>query len=64
MEKKFKAWVKAEKLGLKMMTISNYEHGLTSPKLETLLKIAELFEVSLDDLVCSKLSIEITTKSV
>lgn len=41
----------AEKLNLSPQTISNYEKGIKNCSLDTLLKIADLFEVSTDDLL-------------
>lgn len=38
----------AEKLGTVKQTISKYENGQREPKYETLLKIAEIFNVSID----------------
>ena len=41
----------AENLGLGRTTISNYEHAYSSPDLETLTAIAQLFHVSTDFLL-------------
>ncbi len=38
----------AEKLGIVKQTISKYEKNQREPKYETLLKIAEIFNVSID----------------
>lgn len=38
----------AELLGVKRNTYSDWENGKTEPNFETLLKLADLFEVSLD----------------
>ena len=38
----------AEKLGTVKQTISKYENGQREPKYEILLKIAEIFNVSID----------------
>ncbi len=38
----------SEKLGTVKQTISKYENGQREPKYETLLKIAEIFNVSID----------------
>lgn len=38
----------AEKLGIVKQTISKYENSQREPKYETLVKIAEIFNVSLD----------------
>ena len=44
--------------------ISNYEKGKSSPRLEGFLKMAELFEVNLDDFVYTDLTQGGATKSV
>lgn len=41
----------AETLGVKTETISGYERGKGFPSFEMLIKLAELYQVSLDDLV-------------
>lgn len=43
----------ANKLGLKQNTFSHYENGKSFPDMATLIKIAEYFKVSLDELVYS-----------
>lgn len=43
--------VLAEKLYVSRQTISNWENDKTYPGIESLLRISELFQVSLDDLV-------------
>lgn len=43
----------SDKLGVKPNTISNYERGVSSPDIDTLLKLSNIFEVSLDDLISS-----------
>lgn len=43
--------VLAEKLYVSRQTISNWENDKTYPDIESLLRISELFQVSLDDLV-------------
>lgn len=37
-----------EKVGVTKQTIINYEKGTTEPSFENLIKLADLFEVSLD----------------
>lgn len=37
-----------EKVGVKQNTFTNWENGKREPNFETLLKLADLFEVSLD----------------
>ena len=41
----------AEKLNLKSSAISKYEKGLTQPSIETIKKLAEIFNVTVDYLV-------------
>ena len=41
----------AEKLCSKKSLISNYENGYSTPDIFTLCKLADIFEISLDELV-------------
>lgn len=41
----------ANKLYGKKSLISNYENGYSTPDIETLIKLADIFEISLDELV-------------
>ncbi len=41
----------AEKLNGKKSLISNYENGYSTPNIYMLCKLAEIFEISLDELV-------------
>lgn len=41
----------AEKLGVSQQTVSKYERGLVQPDTESLLKMANLFDVSVDYLI-------------
>lgn len=41
----------AEKLNGKKSLVSNYENGHSTPDIFTLCQLAEIFDVSLDDLV-------------
>ncbi len=41
----------AEKLNGKKSLISNYENGYSTPDIYMLCKLAEIFEISLDELV-------------
>ena len=41
----------AEALGIKSATVSKYESGTLEPNIEALKKLAELFEVSIDELL-------------
>lgn len=43
-------------LGVGHVAVSSYEKGLVTPKFEGLIKLSELFNVSLDDLVFKDLS--------
>ncbi len=40
----------AAKLGFSYTTISNYESGRNEPNISTLIRIADIFDVSLDEL--------------
>ena len=42
----------AEKIGVSTIGFRKYEQGTREPNIETLLKMAVLFDVSLDDLLC------------
>lgn len=44
----------AEKLHIKQTTYSNYENGKTQPPIELLIKIANLYHTSIDELVGRK----------
>lgn len=44
----------ANYLGISVVTWRQYEHGVRSPKPETLMQIAILFNVTMDDLLCFK----------
>ena len=44
----------AEMLGGKKSLVSNYENGYSTPDIYTLIKIADYFDVSLDELVGRK----------
>ena len=50
-EKKITQVEVAEILGVKPATISKYEAGALEPNIESLKKLAELFEVSVDELL-------------
>lgn len=41
----------ANKLYSKKSLISNYENGYSTPDIETIIKLADIFDVSIDDLV-------------
>ena len=40
-----------EKLGVTRQTVSKWELGNTSPKLDDLMKICDFFEISVDELI-------------
>ena len=42
----------AQQLGIHVVTLQQYERGVREPNIETLLKMAILFNVSLDNLLC------------
>lgn len=44
----------AEKLGIKYQSYQAYEHGTTLPSLGNFVKLADLFDVSLDSLLGRK----------
>lgn len=48
----------ADKLGLRKVTISTYEQERSVPSFDVLIKIAEIFKVSLDDLVFRDIATE------
>lgn len=41
----------AQKLHLSRTAISNYENGKVQPSLDTLIKISEIFEITIDELI-------------
>ena len=43
----------AKKLNLSRSAISNYEQGKMQPSIETLIKISDIFEISIDNLIKS-----------
>lgn len=49
--KKFKQIELAEKLNVSQQVISNIERGVTAPDLEQLKKFADIYNISLDQLV-------------
>ncbi|MEW6585883.1 MAG: helix-turn-helix transcriptional regulator [Nitrospirota bacterium] len=48
LERNWKQAELAEKLGIRQKQISSYERGTTNPSTEVLIKLAEVFNVSLD----------------
>lgn len=54
----------SKKLGLRRATISTYECGANTPKLDTLIKMRNLFGISIDDMVSVRLGIEIQYKAI
>lgn len=53
-EKKLSQDALAEQLFISRQSISKYETGESTPDLENLIKIADILEVSLDELVLAK----------
>lgn len=45
-------WDVAEILNISRSTLSKYEKGILEPKLENLIKLADLYKVSCDYLLC------------
>ena len=41
----------AKKLGTSESTIANWLNGVSSPKMESLIKMSEIFNISIDDMV-------------
>ena len=41
----------AQRLNGKKSLVSNYENGYSTPDIETLIKLADIFDVTLDELV-------------
>jgi transcriptional regulator with XRE-family HTH domain len=54
LKKGIKAVDLAKALNVSKQTISNWEHGKRNPDIDTLIKLADLYEVSLDYLVGRK----------
>lgn len=46
--------VLAAKLNIRRQTISSYERGISTPDIYTLIKIADIFDISLDELAGRK----------
>lgn len=49
-EKNLSQKMLAEKLNFNYTTISNYENGRNEPNISTLIRIADIFDISLDEL--------------
>ncbi|MCB9222708.1 MAG: helix-turn-helix transcriptional regulator [Crocinitomicaceae bacterium] len=47
----------ADLFGITRSTVGSYEEGRAEPKLETLLKIADYFKLSVDDLIRKELTV-------
>lgn len=45
----------AEGIGVKVLTYQRYEYGQREPSMSTLVALADLYGISLDDLVCREL---------
>jgi len=50
--------VLADQLGMGRSTLAEYERGKTEPNIDTLIKLTELFNISLDQLICKNLLAE------
>lgn len=44
----------AEKLNIKQSNISDWENGISRPDYEKLIMLADIFDVTLDELLCRK----------
>ncbi len=53
-------WELAEKLGVSASAVGMYEQGRREPDAKTLMKIARIFSVSVDELLGEKENIEVT----
>lgn len=53
MEKKLSQTEFANKLGISIQSVSNYETGKANPSYETMKKISEILETSVDELFFS-----------
>ena len=51
----------AEKVGVSWRTILNLETGRTVPKLELIYNIAQIFQISIDELLCNRIQTAKTT---
>ena len=47
----------AELFGITRSTVGSYEEGRAEPKLETLMKIADYFKLSVDDIIREELTV-------
>ena len=54
----------SEKLGLKRAVISTYERGANVPKFGTLIKLRMLFEIGIDDMIFTRLGVELEFKPI
>lgn len=50
--KNFKQEDVAEKIGITVRCYRNYEKGIREPQMSTLVALADLYDISLDELVC------------
>lgn len=50
--------VLADQLGMGRSTLAEYERGKTEPNIDTLIKLTELFNITLDQLICKNLLAE------
>ena len=56
----------AQKIGLKRSNIASYENGTCEPRIDTLLKISDTFNINVSSLVCKDLSVnqQVTAKNI
>ena len=47
----FSQWAAAEALGIYQSNISYWEHNISRPSFENLVELAELYQVTIDDLL-------------
>jgi transcriptional regulator with XRE-family HTH domain len=52
----------AEKLGIKVYSYKSWERGIAEPNIAMLLKISDLFKVTVDDLIRHELEFKLVPK--
>lgn len=63
-DKKISAIRLAEKLGITRQAVDNYRNGVSEPPIEKLIQMADLFEVSLDWLLCRDGAVRTTNADI
>lgn len=63
-EKGFTQMALADKLGISFQAVSNWERGISMPDISKLGELAELFEVSIDEILGNERGTEITEKVI